>query len=80
MIYGVRGSGKTVLLRSIENQLKATDDWIVVQLNVEGQDSLLFQLVTKLSKQMGFSFQKFLSKFKSISIHGIGGGVSWDNG
>lgn len=79
MIYGVRGSGKTVLLRSIENQLKSTNDWIVVQLNVEGQDSLLFQLVTKLSKQMGFSFQKLLSKFKSISIPGIGGGVSWDN-
>lgn len=79
MVYGVRGSGKTVLLRSIENQFKSIDDWIIIQLNVEGQDSLLSQLVTKLSKQMGFSLQKFLSKFKSINLPVVGGGVSWDN-
>lgn len=78
MIYGVRGAGKTVLLRSIENQFKSIDDWIVVQLNVEGQDSLLSQLVIKLSQQMGFSLRQFLSKFKSISVPVVGS-VSWNN-
>lgn len=78
MIYGVRGAGKTVLLRSIENQLKSLDGWLVVQLNVEGQDSLLSQLVIKLSKQMGFSLHQFLSKFKSISVPVVGS-ISWSN-
>ena len=78
MIYGVRGAGKTVLLRSIENRFKAINDWIVVQLNVEGQDSLLSQLVIKLSQQMGFSLRQFLSKFKSISVPVVGS-VSWNN-
>lgn len=79
MIYGVRGSGKTVLLRLIENQFNDTDDWLVVQLNVEGQDSLLSQLVVKLSKQMGFSSSNFLKKFKSLTIPVVGGGASWNN-
>lgn len=78
MIYGVRGSGKTVMLRSIENQVKFSNDWIVIQLNVEGQDSLLSQLVAKLSKQMGFSLKNLLHKFKSISLIG-GNGIAWDN-
>lgn len=79
MIYGVRGSGKTVLLRSIEEQVESMDDWIVVRLNLEVQDSLMSQLVTSLSRQMGFSLRNFLTKFKSINVPGIGGGASWDN-
>ena len=33
MITGVRGSGKTVMLTSIANELKQDDSWIVIELN-----------------------------------------------
>lgn len=33
MITGVRGSGKTVLMTSIANELKQDDSWIVIELN-----------------------------------------------
>ena len=33
MITGVRGSGKTVMMTSIANELKQDDSWIVIELN-----------------------------------------------
>lgn len=33
MITGVRGSGKTVMMTSIANEIKKNDNWIVIELN-----------------------------------------------
>ena len=35
-ITGIRGSGKTVLLRSIAKDIKAKNDWVVINLNPQG--------------------------------------------
>jgi Cdc6-like AAA superfamily ATPase len=37
MISGVRGSGKTVLLRNVVNKLKESDDWIIIDANPQGE-------------------------------------------
>lgn len=36
LITGIRGSGKTVLLRSITNKLSQEDDWLTIDLNPQG--------------------------------------------
>ena len=36
IITGIRGSGKTVLLRSIAKEIKGKKDWIVINLNPQG--------------------------------------------
>lgn len=51
MITGVRGSGKTVMMTGITNQLREMDEWIVVELN-PARD-LLQSLAAKLYSQSG---------------------------
>ena len=46
MITGVRGSGKTVLMTSIANELKQDDSWIVIELN--STKDLLQSLAAKI--------------------------------
>ncbi len=46
LITGIRGSGKTVMLRSIYNELSKLDDWITIDVNSQG--SIIKDLSEKL--------------------------------
>ena len=62
MITGVRGSGKTVMLTSIGNELKKRKDWIVVDLNPDRD--LLNMLAAELSNR-----KELLQIFKDAKIN-----------
>ncbi len=78
-ITGVRGSGKTVILAKIEEQMKnedfAANNWIVF--DVSPARDLLVQIAAMLQKE---GFGKKSSKGKSVSLSasvlGNGGGIS----
>ncbi len=78
-ITGVRGSGKTVILAKIEEEMKkdefATNGWIVF--DVSPARDLLGQIAAMLQKE---GYGKKSSKGKSVSISanvlGTGGGIS----
>lgn len=73
LIEGVRGSGKTVLMTSIANQLSKNKDWIVVDLN-STQD-----LINDFAMRLLDSCKKFPDFFKqgfNISVAGFGIGIN----
>lgn len=74
MITGVRGSGKTVTMTSIENRLRDSEEWIVIGLNAERD--MLQSLVAKL-----YDSKKFLKPFfrSEINLSAFGIGVSLKN-
>ena len=51
LITSIRGSGKTVLMTEISQQLKASKDWIVIALNPERD--MLGSLLAKLNSEAG---------------------------
>lgn len=56
MITGLRGTGKTVLLTSVEEQLRQMDDWIVI--DVSPEQDIMKELVANLqywTKQFGIA-------------------------
>lgn len=55
MITGVRGSGKTVMMTGITNELRERDEWVVVELNPTRD--LLQSLAAKLYSQTGNAAQ-----------------------
>lgn len=69
MLTGIRGSGKTVALTAIEEEIEKDNSWIVIDLN--SQNDLLLDLVAKL-----YDTQEFISKFimaeLNLSAFGIG--------
>ncbi len=69
MLTGIRGSGKTVTMTEIENQLSGNDDWIVIGLNP--QANLLEDLVAKLYDSKSF-ISKFIAGSINLSKFGIG--------
>ena len=69
MITGVRGSGKTVFMSSLANQMRNRDDWVVVELNSSGE--LLKELVAKLYNTKGLS-RVFEAEGINLSFWGIG--------
>ncbi|WP_029318828.1 AAA family ATPase [Butyrivibrio sp. AE3004] len=72
LIEGIRGSGKTVLMTSITNELGKDKDWVVIDLN-STQD-----LIDDCAMRLLDSCKRFPNIFKqgfSISIAGFGIGV-----
>ena len=73
MIEGIRGSGKTVLMTSIANQLKTNKDWIVIDLNAISD--LIQDFAYRLHdecKQIPDIFQRGFN----ISAFGVGIGIN----
>lgn len=73
MITGVRGSGKTVMLTGISNELRQQKDWIVVDLNPERD--MLQMLAAELSNRPALGQ---LFKDASINLSFLGFGLNID--
>lgn len=73
LIEGIRGSGKTVLMTTIANELRKRDEWIIVDLNPT-QD-LLEQLSLRLS-DVCRRFPDLLQTGFNISVAGFGVGTA----
>lgn len=69
MITGVRGSGKTVLLTDIANELSKDDGWIVAELNPERD--MLKELAATLASRDALA-QIFKSAKINLSFFGMG--------
>lgn len=69
MIMGVRGSGKTVMMTGISNELRSRDEWIVVELNPTRD--LLQSLAAKLYS-LPEMHAHFLKAKIDFSVLGIG--------
>lgn len=74
MITGVRGSGKTVFMTNIVNELRERNDWYAIELNTDGD--LLSDLASKLYSISGLN-TLFLKAKIDLSLFGIG--VSIEN-
>lgn len=72
MITGVRGSGKTVLMSAIANELREKDNWIVIDLNSERK--ILDSAVAKSYDNPKVQ-HLFLKAQISLSMFGIGASV-----
>lgn len=73
LISGIRGSGKTVLMTSVANTLRQSDEWVVVDLNAT--QPLLTELSMRLTdacKQMPNIFEKGFE----VSVAGFGIGYN----
>ncbi|WP_044916710.1 hypothetical protein [Butyrivibrio sp. WCE2006] len=73
LIEGIKGSGKTVLMTSIANELKKNKDWIVIDLN-STQD-----LISDCAMRLVDSCHKFPDFFKqgfNVTVAGFGIGVN----
>ena len=77
LIEGVRGSGKTVLMTTISQQLSAGKEWIIVDLNsTRGlMDDLAHRLYDSCS-----NIPKLLDKGFNVSIAGVGIGIGGSAG
>lgn len=64
LITGIRGSGKTVLLKTIEERIKQTENWIV--LNINPQSDITISLANRLFDET--LIRKELRKW-SLSLH-----------
>lgn len=69
MITGVRGSGKTVMMTNIANELKADDSWIVIELNPTRD--LLQSLAAKIYS-LPEMHARFLNARLDFSAFGLG--------
>lgn len=69
LISGVRGSGKTVLMTNVSEELKKDPDWIVINLNPTRD--ILHSAVERLNSNKGFSSVKLKGKI-DFSLLGIG--------
>lgn len=77
LIEGVRGSGKTVLMTAIANELKADDEWVVVNLNPSL--SLLDDMAKRLHDECKLIPDIFGKGF-NLSVAGFGIGVDMNDG
>ena len=69
MITGVRGSGKTVAMTAIANQMRKLEDWIVLDLNPERD--LIYSMAAELSNQREL-MQIFKDAKINLSVFGLG--------
>ena len=76
MIVGVRGSGKTVILSTISNELKDRNDWIVFELNPTRD--MLNSFAAKLYA-LPIMHEHFVEAKLDLSLLGIGVSVAKGN-
>ena len=69
MIMGVRGSGKTVQMTTIGKHFAAQEDWVVVELNADG--NILENLAAKLASRNSLAKIFHAAKI-NLSFFGIG--------
>ena len=69
MITGIRGSGKTVLLKDISRQLRTEDDWTVIEL--DPKTDMLHSFAAKLSREEKFR-ETFRNAKINLSVLGLG--------
>ena len=69
MITGVRGSGKTVFMTTIQKRIQTDDSWIVVELNSSG--NMLQELTSKLYNIKGMP-RKYAADGINLSFWGLG--------
>lgn len=69
LVYGTRGSGKTVFLLNVQRSLRDIPGWSFVRLN-NGQGNLLFQLLHSLQKIAGVSVTDLLKNIQGITLLG----------
>ena len=76
MIYAQRGSGKTVFMAEVCQEMQKKDDWIVVKLPSEGQ--ILLDMVQQLYDKCASDLRKTIEKIDSFqfSILGTGFGLT----
>ena len=75
LIEGLRGSGKTVLMTTISQELREDKTWIVVDLNAAGK--LLNDLAHRLYDSCK-GVPKLLDKGFNLSVAGVGLGIGSD--
>ena len=68
-LTGIRGTGKTVTLTSIEKKIREEDDWIVVGIKSNG--NIVTDLVAELYSQVPF-VTSFVDSNLNLSTFGIG--------
>ena len=68
MITGVRGCGKTVFMTEVASELKARDDWEVLELSTS--QNLLVTMAEALSQEN--RFKKLLKRGVGVSVAGFG--------
>ena len=73
-ITGIRGSGKTVILAKIEEELRNVPDWIILDIN--SNRNMLQQIAARLNAEgFGKTIQKGRSLSISANILGTGSGI-----
>lgn len=73
LIEGIRGSGKTVLMTAISNELKENDDWVVLDINPA------FDILEDMASRIEMECNKipnFLDSGFNVSVAGVGIGVN----
>ena len=72
-LTGIRGTGKTVTLTSIERELRESDDWIVIDL--KSNSDIINDLVSNLYTNVPF-VTDFIDANLNLSAFGIGVNIS----
>ena len=71
LVYGVRGSGKTVFLLNVQRNYEKEKNHYFVRLNL-GQGNLLFQLLSSLQQISGIDWKVVLKSIQGINLFGNG--------
>lgn len=74
LVYGVRGSGKTVFLLNVQRNYEKDKKHYFIRLNL-GQGNLLFQLLSSLQQISGIDWKEILKSIQEINI--LGNGISF---
>lgn len=74
LVYGAKGSGKTVFLLNVQRSLEKLDNWEYIRLNND-QGNLLFQLMHGLQRIAGVSLVDLLKSIKNLNI--MGNSITW---
>lgn len=69
LVYGARGSGKTVFLLEVQRTIDQIPNWHFIRLN-NGQGNLLFQLLHGLQKIAGMSITDLIKSIQGLSVMG----------
>lgn len=76
LVYGVRGSGKTVFLLNVQRNFEKQNNHYFVRLNL-GQGNLLFQLLSNLQEISGTNWTDILKSVQEINV--MGNGIGFKN-